>query len=70
LVGVEFVGQGEVAGADAVTGGFDAGLKFGAGDVLRLRWLLAREEFFRKGDETGNDGGGDGGGGGGGGHNS
>ena len=41
----DFVGQGEIAGADAVTDGVHAGVEFGAGDVVGFGFD-SREEFF------------------------
>jgi hypothetical protein len=60
---LNLIGQGEIAGADAITDTVEAVVEFGAGDVFGF-WFLRRQEFFGDGG-GGGDGGGENGRGGG-----
>src|SRR5438477_1164388 len=50
---LDFVRQGKIAGADAVTDGVHAGVEFGAGDEVGFCGRGPREEFFGEGEGTG-----------------
>ena len=60
VVGIQFVGHGEIAGADAIADGGHGLVEFGAGNVVGFGTVLAGEDFFDDEDRAGDEGGGGG----------